>query len=287
METGCPQRLICPNGDTLVFNDYADEDSNGLLMIYDIQGLDGPVLRVTTDDRPQRPGVIIHPTQYGARLPAVSGRIVPNSLGQGIVLQDRIRAAADSLLQADGRYCWTPTGQTERFLTVRMNSELLMDHDNPFRNQTDGVAIIKQFSFPLIAADPVAKTLAETDASRTGAGSVTIHNGGNVNAWPVIQVHGSFTDFLLTNDTLTGLGVPNASIAMNGLSIGATHKVEIVMRDETIFKDGDGDDQLFGLQVAVSNFFWLVPGDNIITLSSLSGNDGSTAVLIKSNDAWG
>jgi hypothetical protein len=280
-ETGIPQRLICPNGDILVFNDYAAEATDGLLMIFDVQGLDSPVLRVTTDDRGQRPGVILHPSQHGARLPVISGRILPTSLAQGVAWQDRIRAAADSLLQADGRYCWTPTGQTERFLAVRMNAELGMDHDNPFRNQSDGQALIKQFSFPLIAADPVAKTLAETDASRTGAGSVSISNNGNVDAYPVIQVHGAYTDFVLTNDT-TG-----RSITWAGTSIGNTHYIEIVMRDETMFKDGDGADQLYGLDVTTSDFFWLQPGVNSITLSGLAGNDASTAILIKSNDAWG
>lgn len=286
-ETGIPQRLICPNGDTLVFNDWANEVTNGLLMVYDIEGLDGPVLRVTTDDRPQRHGVILHPTLSGARLPIITGRIVPTTLAQGVVLQDRIRAAADSLLQADGRYCWTPTGQAERFLTVRMNSELLMAHDNAFRNQSDGVAIIKQFQFPLIAADPVAKTLSETDAGRVGAGTLTVTNNGNVDAWPVIEMLGSFTAFTLTNTTLAGSGIPHPEITMTGLSVAAPHWIEIVMRDETAYKDGDQADQLYGLTTATSNFFWLPPGANVLTLSGLSGNDGTTGFNIKFNDSWG
>lgn len=280
MESGIPMSLIGANADTLAFNDWANERANGLLMVDEVSGLDAATLRAPVDNRPQRDGLIVHPFYDGGRVFMVTGRVLPTSLANGIIMHDRIRALTNSIKRADGRFTFTPTGQATRFLTVRLNDSVNILNDEALRTGSYDPTIIKRFEIPLVAGDPTVYGLTETDVTIPSGSSVAVINHGNANSYPVAEVNGPFSGFRLTNAT-TGF-----YIAMSGLSIAAGHSIEIVMRDETIYKDRNGANELFGLDFANSDFWYLAPGGNTIVFDNITGGDGSESVTLKTNDGW-
>lgn len=278
-EVGIQQTLISSDGDTTItFNDWANDPEDGVYMVDGLDGFDGAELRTSTDDRPQRDGLIIHPTYDGARVWAITGRIIPTSIAAGNVMQDNLRAVCRSMRRADGRYTFTPTGQSTRFLSVRLGDAISIDNDESVRLGAYDPTIIKRFTIPLIAADPTIYTITEVDTTvYDGGTAVAVSNGGNAESFPVIEVYGPFDNFVITNET-TGL-----EVIYDGDLIGSGHHAEISMYNETIYKDGSGANLLGDIDITDTDFFALEPGTNELTLSTLGG---SAYMVVKHNDAW-
>jgi hypothetical protein len=283
MEAGIPMSLIGENGDTIVFNDLTDAGAaGGILFVDDITGLDGAEMRTPTDNRPQRDGLIVHPFYDAGRIITITGLILPTSnVTQGRNLQDRLKAVCNSIKRLDGRYIFTPTGSVTRFLTVRLNDAVQITNESSMGGNALGATSIKRFTITLIAGDPGVYTYAETDTTIASGASASITNAGNVATRKVVaQVFGPYTAFRLTNATT------NEYLAFSGVSITAGHYIEIVMGDETAYKDGTGANQLGFLDVANSDFFGLNVGGNTIVFDHVTGGGGTTHVLFKHNSGW-
>lgn len=144
--------LTTPGG-TIIFNNGDLHTLDDVYWIQDIPGLDGVPIRAPIDNRPQDHGGILHNFWKGPRHLTIDGVILVQSVPLGSnclsirnAMEEALRAALDSLLQADGTLAWTPTGQSARQLTVRHDIALDL---TPAENYA-----IKAFSFGLVSADP-------------------------------------------------------------------------------------------------------------------------------------
>lgn len=144
--------LTAPGG-TIVFNNGDLHTLDDVYWIQDIQGLDGAPIRAPIDNAPQAHGGILHNFWKGPRHVTINGVILVQSIPLGGAclsirndMEEDLRAALDSLLQADGTLAWTPTAMSARSLTVR--------YDVPVDFTPAENYAIKAFTFGLVSANP-------------------------------------------------------------------------------------------------------------------------------------
>jgi hypothetical protein len=144
--------LTTPGG-TITFNNGDLHTLDDLYWITQIQGLDGAPIRATIDDAPQAHGGLVHNFWKGARHVTMEGVILIQSVPLGAPcleerneLEDDLRVALESLLQADGTLTWTPDGGSARSLTVR--------HDVPLEYTPQENYAVMGFTFGLVSANP-------------------------------------------------------------------------------------------------------------------------------------
>ncbi len=108
-------------------------------------GLDQAPIRAPRDKAPRTHGGIVHSFYKDARPVTLAG-VLHNRTGTVAArntMEDSLRTALDSILQANGTLTWTPTGGGARSLTVRCEIPL----------KTSGY-FLKRFIFGLVAANP-------------------------------------------------------------------------------------------------------------------------------------
>ncbi|HWE83052.1 MAG TPA: hypothetical protein VG265_15475 [Gaiellaceae bacterium] len=275
--------------DTAAGNVVFNTGDPGELRVTSITGLEGTSnTRSPVDKVPQADGMYPHRFFRDARYPIINGVVMPTTSisGRQAAIDDML-GKLDSIWQADGRYLWTPSNAAQRFIVVRSWGEVTVtdDSSNPF---------VKNFSIPLIAPDPTIYTAAETDTQIVPGTPATITNAGNRKSFPVIEIApGSnpgysgttVTGFTLTNQT-TGLTVVAGDHSaftslLLPLSITTGNFAELVMGPirQTFYSNGDQANLLGAISMVESDFWYLQPGDNVITVS------GAHA-YVKSNDGW-
>lgn len=266
MEFSAPGTIETPLGN-ITFNGSSD-----WLRFTKLSGLDGPEMRTPIDHRSQRDGGIVHRFFHGHQFPVAEGYIKASTVAQRNTYEDTLKGYLASTRRTDGRFRITPTGQSERFLTMRQYTPVVLEPDDGIRHT---------FQFGLITSrEPYWLDLAETDTTILSGASATLTNAGNAPGYPTIQVNGAVGDttFTLTNET-TGLSIDYAGQPAGGT--GAGHYVELLMYRQTAYKDGTGANMLPYVDESTSDFWTLEPGANLI---SLSGD--FTSALIKWNNAW-
>lgn len=145
--------LTTPAG-TISFNDGDLRTLDDLYWISEIEGLDGAQIRAQVDNAPQTHGGIVHTFWKGPRQVTMQGAIIVQSVPFGAYclpvrneMEQDLRVALESIIQADGTLSWTPAGAAStKSLTVRHNIRLDF---SPQENY-----VIMGFVFGLIAADP-------------------------------------------------------------------------------------------------------------------------------------
>lgn len=147
MEYGASATLTTPGG-TLTFN--AATGDTLWLDPSQSSGLDQAPLRTPIDKKPGAPGGIVFPFLRDARHVTLGGELFIRSSGTetGYVtarnaLEQTIRAALESIEDADGTFAITPTGLSTMSLTVRCDVPV-----------TFAGLLVKTFLFGLVAADP-------------------------------------------------------------------------------------------------------------------------------------
>lgn len=151
-DLACVYTLTTPGG-TIAFNDGDLKTLDDLYWISEIEGLDGAPIRSQVDNAPQAHGGIVHTAWKGPRQITMQGAIIVQSIPFGAAclpvrneMEEDLRVALESIIQADGTLAWTPSGGSASSLTVRHNIQL--DY-SPQENY-----VIMGFVFGLIAADP-------------------------------------------------------------------------------------------------------------------------------------
>jgi hypothetical protein len=144
--------LTTPGG-TILFNNGSLHTTTDLYWITEVGGLDGAPIRAPIDNRPLIDGGLVHNFFKGPRHVTVEGVIIVQSqpLGQACqtvrnTMENNLRVALESILQADGTLAWTPTGLGARSLTVR--------HDVPLEYRHVENYLLLSFTFGLVAATP-------------------------------------------------------------------------------------------------------------------------------------
>jgi hypothetical protein len=257
MDTGIPMSLETPAG-TLVLNDYQSEV--GCYMVDKITGMDGASIRNPIDNLPQRDGAVLHPFFRGPRIFTIEGLIVGPTPTLMTSLQNGLIAACESTIDTvapSARFFFDPPGQQTRFVQCKVY--------DPLEISPDGVGT-RRFAVTLIAPDPVAYTYTQQTVRISGSG--TVWNYGNAITWPVVKVYGG--SFTLSNDTV-GLSLTVTGAPVSGYA-------EIVMARETIYLNGDSSNLLKYVDMATSDFWYLVPGPNAIS-------SGAPAEFL-TNSAW-
>lgn len=153
-DLACVYTLSTPAGSVLFNNGTLGSGStDDLYWISEIEGLDGPSIRAQVDNAPQAHGGIVHTFWKGPRHVTIQGSILVQSVPWGgdcrgvqNVMEDDLREALDSILQADGTLSWMPEGMgtITRSLTVR--NDIRVDF-SPQENY-----LIKGFVFGLVSA---------------------------------------------------------------------------------------------------------------------------------------
>lgn len=153
----CIYELDCGVGGVIMFNngDLFQGSVDDLYWIANIQGLDGPALRVPIDDVPFGDGGIVHRSWMGPRHPIFEGNFVVQSVGLS-QCQERfnemeadLRDALDSILAPDfGVLTWTPTGSATTYaLNVFYEVSLEVQPTENYR--------LRSFNFGLVTESPV------------------------------------------------------------------------------------------------------------------------------------
>lgn len=147
-DVGVPYVFTTPGG-TITFND----DSLDQFYITNIPGLGSPSLRTPIDPAPQAHGGLVHNFWKGPRHIIVEGvflitstRIMNSIVVIRNTMEESLRVACESTLQADATLAWTPLGQSARSLIVRMEVPLEFTHIENY--------LLESFTFGLVAADP-------------------------------------------------------------------------------------------------------------------------------------
>jgi hypothetical protein len=148
----CLYVLTTPGPD-ISFNDgsFGHGSSDDLYWIDTIHGLDGPPLRVPSEDVPFGDGGLIHRSWKGPRHPVFEGRMIVQSVGLAgcqarfNAMEKDLRQALDGILAPTaGTLAWTPTGDSPHSLSVFYEQTLDVQPGDNYRTRT--------FSFGLISA---------------------------------------------------------------------------------------------------------------------------------------
>jgi hypothetical protein len=144
-----PHVMTTPGG-TITFND----DSDDQYLLNAIPGLAGTPARVVVDKVAYGHGGIIHPSWKDTRYFQPQGTllILSTPVQDDIVdirndMEEALRVAYESLLDADGTWAWTPLGQSSRTLTIRRDAQPVeFTHEDNFQ--------VIDFSFGLVSVAP-------------------------------------------------------------------------------------------------------------------------------------
>jgi hypothetical protein len=146
--------LTTPGG-TIIFNngELGGGSLDNLYWIGNVQGLDGPTLRVPVDDTPFGHGGIVHRSWKGPRHPIIEGSLVVQSVPFGSpgcqellnAMEAALNAALDSILApTSGTLAWTPSGGTPKSLTVFYEVSLDIEPENGYATRSFNFGLVSE-----------------------------------------------------------------------------------------------------------------------------------------------
>lgn len=287
VEWSVPHRLVSPTGTILLNQLVPVGTTSGAAYLWQIEP-DGykmvPSVRVLQDNKSQGDGSVLHPryltgvvaTMKVSYMFCPTGALpdVEPACGADLrYMNEQMGLVVNALRNYDQdtgsnmRLYWTPTGYGDE----RMLDEIeLLQWPDPGLE-----GLFTQVTFSLETPFPYA-----IDKTQTTSGGGTITNAGNANFYPVIQVGASGNFQIKNNSVLDRDGNPlslyfNSSLPGGVASTGA----EINTFKGTIFQGGAGADLIASIDPQLSDFFYLKPGANSISVSGVS----ATFLL---NNAW-
>lgn len=278
VEWDIPFMLSTPQGN-LLLNDQ-DSVTSGYYILDQTKCSSSRDMRVTRDDIPQESGEILHPhytAGYTATLAlelwATKGDGGTPACGEQLVdMWDRLMLHLNSILgdipilDANGRLYFTPTGKVERMF----NNIRILALPVPTRDAQGFV----EATFQVVSEFPYIWDAPETNTDITAG--ATVDNTGTADFYPVMKVHGPTNDFIITNHSIVDQdGQPLEVIYTASLpgaeSILSGHYAELSFFRDTVYLDGNQDNLKKGIDVQYSDFFPLVPGENVLTVSGYTG----------------
>lgn len=299
MQVGIPHSILTPMGE-IVFNDlsgdatskslagqggvwpYGLPDGNGYLMQW-IGGMHGAPTRNPVNDRPHKHGGIVHKFWSSAKYFTLTGLVIGSTPENKQLLDDYLTNYIHSTMQQDARYFFHPPGQDVRFLTVRNyeTADIQGPMASPGSSPSD-IAAPKQYVTQFVAANPFAYRYTEDDETIAFGGSVFVPNIGLAETWPIMRVHGPISAFTLAN---LNSGFQLEWFSNTEISVG--HFIEVNMYNETMYQDGDQNNELAGMLDAPSDFWAVAAGGAPVQfVGTSSGTGGSATCDVLSNAAW-
>lgn len=288
VEWEVPHLLTTPQG-TVPFN-VVDPEVGGVYLISPASR-SGRDARVARDMVPQGSGDVLHPHYssggwmrlvvefwegIGESQPACGA--VARAMNDKLMKNLNSLIGANPFLAADGRIQWTPTG----VLVDRMLFPIrLLEEPTETIDPGNGLTTI---SFGLLSSRSYAWDAPENDTALPD----TLVNDGTDEFLPVMIVNGPTNTFTITNTSIVDAdGNPLAIVYDAGRpgahSILSGHYVEIDFFRNTVYLDGDVANYKPGIDIEASDFFPLVPGNNVITVG---GGYTGTGATMKWQPAW-
>lgn len=288
------------------FNDPA----NGV-QIHEIEGLDKPPIETSKGKNTGQHGGYIGAQTYGPRPVTIPGAIfsadVPHALQKRREMQSRLLLHPDvnhvRIQDDDGSmYAFDaalidfnmPISRTRKKSLFKIeleapNSAIFDDAAGAALSSTINQVIPGGFQFT--ATSPQFGT---TFYFSAGSDATTITNTSEIPSFPVITILGKTTNPVFTNR------VTNASLSFQNYAVGADSATVIDFAERTVLlglqSDIDPDTGLFlpgkgGNAFAYvhqdSDWWQLVPGDNLISFTSGGGGDASSAMISWRPGYWG
>lgn len=251
---GVPMTLTSPYGSLLLNQQTAE----GIYLLNQQACSFDITVRSTKDHIPQGDGDILHhrflsgvEMPLGIQLWETTDAPACDTLLATMI--DTLTLHLRGLLNAvdnDGRLAWTVDGGNNRILD---NLRMLGYPDSTLENAVTEITCVLDSEYPY------AQDETEATPNRCEAGaSVILNNTGNAVYYPVFQVDATGV-FTITNST-TGV-----QLVWNGTNF--TGYAEVDCFRETIYENGDGANLKYGVDELNSDYLYLVPGNNTITIS--------------------
>lgn len=253
-------------------------------------------VRTTEDDKPQGDGKIPHRrwrSGYQVHLAIeplieVGGEFECPSGGELVQMLDELGLFLNAMIRTgliaglpNARLIWTPSGGTSTADDRMFDRLQLVGAPQVTLGGTlGGVLVEVDFDTPY----PYYISSEETQTALSGTGVQTIYNAGNTDSFPVIEVYGPSSSFVVLNDSVLDFDGNPLNVTYNdalpgAVAVGGGDYIEFVHFVGTAYLNGSGARRLSGVDFRATTFFPLVPGDNFVAVV------GATA-LVKSNDAW-
>lgn len=278
VEWSVPFRLVSALGTLLINTEETIGTAGTFLYLLDkTKCRAAPQLRVNRDNIPQADGSILHTsfkTGYVMTLGIEFWKDRENVACDCDLrmMMDHLMAHVDALLNEDGRVYWQPSCYGDERMLINLR---LADGGWPepfYETSVTGVTMILNSPFPY-ALDST-----ELDTALPDSSTVSVFNDGTTPYWPVFQIDGAFSTFLLSNLT-TGQQIEYDSSNPGGAAVGGGDYAEIITFRNTIYLNGNSSNLKPGIDPETTVFFPLVPGENQIILTGASGT-------LKSNNSW-
>ncbi len=237
-------------------------------------------VRSTTDNVPQSDGAILHHrfltgTQIDLSFILMEDFETVACDDLLTTMLDELSGAFRSLLNAgdnEGRLIWTAAGQSDRRMLDDCRLLVYPDFEAGGNLPVVTVTIDSQY--------PYAQNITEATPNSVANGATeTLDNYGTADYFPVFQVQGPTSAFVLENLS-TGVQFEYNSGLPGAAPIGGGDYAEIDTFRNTIFLNGSGANLKAGVVQLDSDYFALLAGENDITISG-----ASTTVLWA--PAWG
>jgi hypothetical protein len=253
-------------------------------------------VRATEDDIPQGDGGIPHRrwrSMFGVHLAIEPLQDFDDESGQGepacdealVDMLDLLGLHLNAMIRTglvsgfpNARLVFTPSGKADRmFDRCQLGA-------GGITNNLDGALGGTQVEVDFDTPYPYYIEAQETQTMLSDTGVQVIENAGNVDFFPVVKVYGPTSNFVLLNDSVVDLDNQPLEILYNAslpgaAAIGGGDYLEINFFTGEAFLNGSGADRIAGIDFRYSEFFPLVPGDNLVA------SIGASA-LVLSNGAW-
>jgi hypothetical protein len=287
-----PFDLITPEGTLNLNQTY--ETTNRRFQLNPVKCTASLPVRVTTDDVPQGDGAIPHRrwrSGFGVHLAIEmlidegDGEMAAACDSDLIEMLDLLGLHINAMVRTglvsgfpNARLVWIFPDTTNN----RMFDRLQLSSGGEV-SLTDGT-LGPQVEFDVDTPYPYYIEATETQTLIGETGAELIANAGNTQYFPVVKVYGPTSNFILLNDSVTDTDgnplqlVYDASLP-GASAIGGSDYVEFNFFTGQAFLNGSGANRKAGIDMRYSDFFPLVPGNNLV------GSVGALARVL-SNGAW-
>jgi phage-related protein len=270
--------------DSTQIHDYASV-SNSIFTKIDIAGLEMPEIRLSSYEKAGEFGAFISNQLYGGRLITIEGGIYSTTQStfesKRRALIDAIKISKDSDSVPEAKILkFTTLDDLELQCNVflrkfKMNKQKYCYADFMIEFYCPDIALEDQTASSsglstLASGGVIYPIIYPVIYGSSAAGTQTITNNGTSEAWPVITITGVITDPIITNTT-TG------KYMSLDITVGSGDTLVIDMKNKTIVLNGTTNS--LSTKALASEWWWLEPGDNEVTLATGSGGDDGNVTI--------
>lgn len=257
------RRAVVGNGDPARLDpDYVGwlDADNGIAISRNV--------RTSADDLVAEHGGVLGPYFWGRSSISLQGKINPEpdvAAANGWI--KKLKRAARSL-EGDGQLIWTPTGDVERYMPIRLA-----------QSPGEGTGRPRPFALQFDSWEyrALATALRTTVLGANAAGNVL--NDGDEDATPTFRIQGPATNPIIENLT-SGLSLRLTYTLASG------HYLSVDAHDGTILLDGAGS-PLDGIVDFANSTWWqlLAETANSVRLTA-TGTTGASGLTVYSRDSY-